>query len=378
MRHRATPAMLCLSIVLSAVAFANAAETPASAPAAKVPAATTQAALQAVEQWISHLGDEKFNVRTDSQQAIVALHRAYVEALTAAAESADPAAVKAIGATLEKMELRLGAEALVAETYGPRQQQLLQLLKLQPQWLEQVARRDSAATVAVLTEVGKLKDPNHPAAGLVALCLDDPRPEIIHQALLAIAAVPFGSESIVDALTDLIGRAPAKIWDDTRPWHTTPAWDAVKALAKIGSPRPAPRLLALYTQVTRYSSHKALGDAMIATGELRLLPTLMDLIEGTGGKATYQGGGKQIEATNGDTAIFVILGLTGQKVEDYGMIVSEVGGNGTAGFAKDEARQAAIGKLKEWWEKNKAEGKYKDLKPLDLPPPVSPPAEGEK
>ncbi len=370
MTYRATPLLLCLGLSL-AVSPARAADSPTTTPAANAPAAA-QDALRAVEQWVSQLGSEKLNVRNDSQQAIVALHRAYVEAMAEAAESADPATRKAIDAALEKMELRLGAAALVAQSFGPRQQQLAQLFKLQPQWLEKVARRDTAGTVEVLREIGKLKDPNHPAAALVALCLDDVRPEVVQPALLAIAAVPFGSDTIVDALTDLIARVPAKTWDQARPWHQSPAWAAVRALAQSRSPRPAARLLAIYTQATTYVAHKHLGDTMIATGELRLVPFLMDLIEGTGGKTMFQGAGKKIEATNGDAAIFIILGLTAQKLEDYGMIVSEVGGSGTAGFEKDETRQQAITRLKDWWEKSKATDKYKDLKPLDLPPMVAP------
>jgi hypothetical protein len=233
--------------------------------------------------------------------------------------------------------------------------------------VEKVASRDEAATAEVLAAIGKLRDPNHPAQALAAWCMEDPRPGIVRLALETIGKVPFDSEVIVQSLADLVARTPAELWDQNRPWQATPQWEAVKALARIGKPQGAPALLATYLRIKGHASKAALADALLAAGEIRVLPTMVEMIESRAASTKVMGGGKNLECTDGDAALQLVVRLTGQKPEDYGIGVFQMGVRPFFGFEKDEQRQEAIVKFQAWWEKNKAKAPYKDLQPLELP-----------
>ena len=346
---------------------------PASRPAAgvqaQVPANPALAELQRrIEEQARLLGAARVEDRQAAQQAIVRLHQEYLDAALAAGEAADDKTRQALERTLGQMERRLAADAAIAAGPRGRQMQLLLLLRKQePQWVEKVASGDEAATAEVLMAIGKLKDPNHPAQALAAWCLEDPRPGVVRLALETIGKVPFDSEVIVRSLADLVARTPADLWDQNRPWHATPHWEAVKALARIGKPQAAPALLATYCRVKGHDSRAALAEALLAVGEIRLLPTMVEMIESRAATTNAAGAGKKLECTDGDIALRLVVCLTGQKPEDYGIGSIQMGVRQVVGFEKDEQRQEAILKFQAWWEKNKSKAPYKDLQPLELP-----------
>ena len=85
-------------------------------------------------------------------------------------------------------------------------------------------------------------------------------------------------------------------------------------------------------------------------------------------------GEKEWTFARSDAALVALLGITGLRCEDYGL-VSTAGAVGEFpralryGFPSEEARSAGIKKFKEWWGRNKEKPKYRNLKPLDIGQP---------
>ena len=149
----------------------------------------------------------------------------------------------------------------------------------------------------------------------------------------------------------------------------SPPKTALEALAAIRSPHAAPTLLAVMQREYFFMADTDLPvpDVLAATGELRAIPTLLKRLDA--GKALYSERGGKGSLAPCDIALWVLVKLTGGDVGQYGFI--ELPGYKdqlpAMAFADDDARKAALAKFRAWWEANKGQAPYKDLKPLAIP-----------
>jgi hypothetical protein len=109
-----------------------------------------------------------------------------------------------------------------------------------------------------------------------------------------------------------------------------------------------------------------MGDALAATGEIGIIPHLLDKLSDTNIFWNTSWNGKQITSAQCDVPLMVLLKLTGQAPADYQVTITS-GSPRMVGFKDDKARQAAIKKFNEWWAQAKLLPRYKDITPIDLP-----------
>jgi len=193
----------------------------------------------------------------------------------------------------------------------------------------------------------------------------------VREAACALAATGrYHGERVIDLLCERVAGT-----------DTSVELGAVKALAKIASPRTSPLLLGRAT-AKDLSPHDsrfiAYLDALIATGDLRLVPALLERlnVDGDHRRISWNVSGREISTYVSDGYLYVLLQLTGQQVKDYDLRpYSNSSSRGTPippGFYSDKARTAAYAKARKWWEDNKDKPPYKDLDPLPISPSTAP------
>jgi hypothetical protein len=238
------------------------------------------------------------------------------------------------------------------------------------------ARVEAANALASRGDPGALAEP------IVLLYLKDPTPQIAEAGLKLAATGRYRGDRLVDALDDMLTQATSNEWFQASyagANQENPLVTILGALTRIHSPRAAPVLLELVIQrsASGQSCPPALSDALIATGELGVIPHFLEALQDTriiGNRS--DGKGKVITSAPSDVPLLLLLKITGQDPGAYQLIVTAEGGEHFVGFRDDKARSAGIRKFREWWDKAKDAPPYKGLKPLSRPG-AAPPGSGE-
>ena len=147
-------------------------------------------------------------------------------------------------------------------------------------------------------------------------------------------------------------------------------------------PRILPALLSSLTglaQDSSYSQNTAVAYQASGYDDRRIVPTLMSVLLAGQVKDNWSGTSSfnevRITRKQIDGVIYVVLRLTRQGPADYGFIShARQPGEEQPEFGfpddKDQTRQAALEKLKAWWNDHKIDFEGVDTIPLIPPPPA--------
>lgn len=221
---------------------------------------------------------------------------------------------------------------------------------------------DDDRGLALPLVIAALRDPNADmqAAGMEAvLCYDidpiRPRRQYI-------------CEGTLDLMTDIVLRPIAymPMGENYAEYETRARAGAV--LRRYATPYHLARLMSAYMQDKGRTLDRDTIIMRIFTGsdEPRLIPTLVAMLDRT--KVYWKGQSVNlsdpITAAPADTALFALIELTGEKLDDYDFYVGEMNAEPvTMPVFKDDAdRRRSITKFRKWWEEHKA--RYKELTPL--------------
>lgn len=287
-----------------------------------------------------------------------------------------------LGEALAESSLHAAGFPLEGEARG----KFLAFAALEPNVARDAFSLSWPARVEALSRIASMEDPNALAEPLVAISLRDLTPQTILAAVRVAATGRYRSDAVVDALTELLAKSqPGDRYQSYRSGGDTENAPeaALAALTKIRSPRAAPALLAIILQgaSTGQEASASLFDALAATGEMRVIPHLLESLKNTSVFSTHTfGNNRTVTRAPCDIPLLVLVKLTGQDPKAYA-IETPTDYRYLVGFKNDKARQAALKKWNEWWDKNKGAPPYKDLQPLSLPtltPPEDPSDPGRR
>jgi hypothetical protein len=120
----------------------------------------------------------------------------------------------------------------------------------------------------------------------------------------------------------------------------------------------------------RYQLARSLkfAEALGATGETRLIPTLLEQLDQRQQILGGSFGDIEYNTAMCDGALLALIHLTGQSAKTYNMLATyDPEYDDTAmGFVKDADRVKAIKSFRAWFAKQQAQGRYKDIKPFPV------------
>lgn len=307
-----------------------------------------------------------------ARTALLGLERAYVGALLARADDPDVEVRLRVREALRRAGTETRIARAVANLAGDQREKLRRFRLAQPELFAKLFSDDWPARVQAIWRIASLEDRDALAEPLVVMCVRHPAVEFRLAAARAAASGRYSSAAMVDALTALVMRE-----EESHSWfladeESRDPWSyAIEALRKLHSKRAAPGLFVALTRMGVYDARRqaALAQTLAATGELRLVPLLMERLArtSTSYQHTVPGVGKVTVAAS-DPALLALSKLTDQSPGSYGLIFREDDrGMLALGFPDSRTRKAAVEKFRAWWAANKASPRYKGLTPLELP-----------
>jgi hypothetical protein len=350
----------------------------ASAPNALGPSLLAEDDLGAEASAVARRLAEAFRspslpVRDAARRALLDLHAAPLRALAEANGSAASIPDARIMDTLMEAATEAGIQAARFPLPADLRKKLSALLAAQPKHARAAFSLNWSDRVEALNAISAQGDPQALAEPLLLMYLRDSTPQVRDSALKIAAAGNYRGDMVVDALLDALARASDSDWQQLayagpKPEGTL-AW-TLTALEKIKSPRAAPLLVACLVgrnDYHRLTLPRLLPDAIIATGEIRVIPALMDELKDEHMSTTMNIGRKQVHIAACDMPLYIMLKLASQEPAEYQMIVAAESGRTYIGFKDEKARKAGVQKWTEWWNKAKEQPPYKDLQPLGIP-----------
>ena len=228
--------------------------------------------------------------------------------------------------------------------------------------------------VRAMKEVQTMADPNALAEPLVVMALRGSPERLVIAAAKAVESGKYHSDRIVEALADILAKTSQNAWRSTRYSSAQPNVDqhmphiaAMKAIGRVKNPNAAPFLLALMSDGrTALDRNAMLAEALAATGDRRIIPTLLSRLSETRVWTTMSTGKSVVTVAPCDPALMALIKLTGQDPKDY-KLLKWPRRETFYGFRDRKQRAAAIKKFKDWWAENKTTPRYRDLKPITLP-----------
>ncbi|HUT56529.1 MAG TPA: hypothetical protein VNA25_01500 [Phycisphaerae bacterium] len=229
--------------------------------------------------------------------------------------------------------------------------------------------------LAAIQRIVGMPDPNGLAEPLIIAALQDIHPAVALPAAEALANGCYHSDELLNVIVEAFARLPSCHWH-YGTWEDPQMkllWAMRRGLAKARNPRALPVLLAILNQRHDRSVDPAERTAYVlaSTGEKRLIPSMIDMLEDTRIRL-WSGGDERFTIARSDIALMVMVNVSGQREADYGFVYDKFPSGPVFGFADAKARREAIAKFRQWWQTHKDTPEYRDLKPLPafaLPPP---------
>ena len=349
----------------------------ATRPAAQSQPADLEARLaRRIAGLVETFRSRRYKDREAARAALLALHRAYLDAMTRYADDDDPEVRARILDVLGEAIATARLERVLVKLPAPQRRKLLLLGKAHPQVVSDVFSLNWARRLEAVKKIQEMKDPAGLAEPLLILCVNHPWRVLAAAAVNAISEGNYRSDATVDALLKVLVRAPRNDW--SRGWYDTrnpaPHLAALAALRNIKSKRAAPTLLALMGSSPNFDVRRgtALAEVIGTTGEKRAIPVLLTQLKNTNVRSTWSFNNVKLTIAASDPALLALLALTGQSPASYAFLSHEQRFSSSQtqiiyGFADKKARDKAIGKFKDWWTKHKGRSPYKDLVPLAVP-----------
>lgn len=291
-----------------------------------------------------------------AKAVLLTLQQACLDTLTELSSDKDPEVRQAAMDLLDKYSLECRVARVMAMLETEQARKLRELRGKYPALVAQLLSDNMTARIAALKKLASMKDPSL-AEPLLTMCLWHSYRPLRTAAAEIIADKEYGSDEIVDALTDVVvegirhgfynGGANAKSAENF----------AMQALYRLHPRQAAGKIFAALHDYPYYLN-PARVDLLVQLDEKRLIPVLMTDIQSTRGANPAQSA----------WMLDALLRLTNQSPAEYGIrhdnlnpMLAEFGGYQVENWGK------ATSKLAEWWKKNKDTPLYRDLKPLPIP-----------
>ena len=389
MRPFLTCGLLAAVAAVSAAAETERTQPPAT-PAKEPPAYASprQARLASdVAEIVKRFRSRRYKDRQSAEAELLGLHRAYAETLTHFADDADPEVRVRIAEVLNRAIGISRFQHALARLRSADRKKMLRLKKSHPQIVDDILSPVWPRRIKAVGAIEKLDDPEALAEPLLVLCMDHPSKELAAAAIDAAIDNHYRSDAFVDALVATLIRTPQDDWRRSRyssgssTGGPLPHMAALSALKSIRPKRAAPALAAMMLDRTGGHNYRPshLADVLAATGEIRVIPRLIDGLKLTNVYSSWSfGNNKRITLAAADPALKALLLLTNQDATKYGLAhhphnhYSET----VYGFPDAKAREKGVTMFKDWWARNKDKPPYNDMTPLDLPDLTRPEADG--
>lgn len=319
--------------------------------------------------------------RAAARRQILALQKACLEALLARADDADPEVRARVRALLDLLVSDARVQRTLAILPPDQRRRLQRLREERPEIFEDMFSNDQARRVRAMDTIARMKDPDALAEPLLVMCLNHPSRRLVDAAARAAVTGRYRSDALVAALCRVLARTSEWDWrraggygyydpDGSEDATAQPHWTALEALMVIRSPHAAGPLLAILGQ-KNYDAYRniMIGEALIASGERRAIPTLLDMLDDRGMVSSWSNGDTSISLSRGDVALMILVRLTRQNPASYGFAYHTssrpYGGESSVyGFSKDTDRQTAVQKFRNWWNSHKDAPPYNEIQPL--------------
>lgn len=309
-----------------------------------------------VDQLAGLLASPDVTVRRDAQQQLASLH---VELIKAIAATLPDATCRSLAPRLHDIAHR---NLALWKMNRNDARQLLALKSRHPLLVTEGLSLDPARRVRGLNRIKTLAPESKAMATLLVVnSLGDGDDLALKQAgLVAIDHEP--SDVLTDALLDAIARLTHRQWRDACSDDESTGAILARALARHATPESAGRILAMIRQ-NGASPFRGplLAPALVASGQKRLIPTLIDQPGRVVVFFTTEAG---TTLAHCDYAIFTIARLAGLDEQRMGMRFMSPLMSG--GFDTPRQRESALQSLRTWWNDNRSRQPYTNLEPLDV------------
>ena len=332
----------------------------------------TEMALQ-VQRLVEMFRSQRYQDRQDAQASLAEINKAYLDALLSHADDKDPEVRSRVLDMLADAIAESRIKRVLAKLSPAQREKLLAFRQAHSQIFKDMFSLNWSIRLRAVKQIAQLPDPNAQAEPLLLLALEHPSRELVVAAAEAAAKGQYRSDEMVDALLDVLGQTPQNDWDQGYydEEQMTPHIAVLQALQAIRSPRAAAPLLALLLRGEGYNLQRegSLAEALAATGEKRLIPSLLEELKHSQAVSSWSGGGRTITFAQSDMALLAMVRLTKQDPANYKFVFPALDEHmgSIFGFKDIKDRAEAIKQFKQWWEKNKDTEPYKGLKPLPLP-----------
>lgn len=325
-----------------------------------------------VDELVGRLGARRLRERERAHSKLLGMYRAFLECLVAHADRASSAVREQLFDILTDAVAASRLRKAQATLPSPVWKRLADLQRQSPLILRDAFSLSWQRRVRAMDAARQLADPQGLAEPLVLQGLRDPMPQVVVAAAKAAQNGRFGSDELVEALTDILIRMPRDAWYSDWPGfgrtadQTRPHVAAVAALGKVKNPRSAEVLLSLLADGRSTNPYRdaMLAEALGLTGDRRAIPALLSRLGQTGIIRSWDGRTAGSLATS-DIALLALVRLTGQDPKKYKFHKSPHG-EPLHGFRGAEERKAAIGQFKAWWRQNESSPRYRNIKPIQI------------
>jgi len=363
--------MKTLALIIFACALLLAGPVWADPPATS---STPELVRQRMEKLSVDLSSADAGVRSAAIKTLDVLQRTMIESLTSHMNDRDPEVRARVAALLAEFQRQIRTTRAMACLSDTQRQRLASLQESHQEYCQAMFGTGKQLKLSVLKDISRKVDRQKIYEPLVILGLYSQFEDVQLAAIDAVVQSGYDNPQLAARLVEL-SYSPGNVqnygYNPYNPYGVNNLQaQALAALQKIRSLDTAAPLTAIaFSLMNDYSGRQAqLADTAAQTGNLRLLPTLLPKLAETAITRSMSNGVSRISYTNADLALYIMVTVTGQSVEDYNICSTPINsGYNSMGFDSNEKRMDAIKRFREWWDKNKDLPKYKDLKPLVLP-----------
>lgn len=339
------------------------------------PAASASDLLQQrLEKLSADLSSSDAGVRAAAAKTLGLLQRSMIESLTSYTNDPDPEVRARVADLLVAMQSQVRRIKALAHFSDAQRKQLAALEVSHPEFCKAMLGAAKGPKLSTLKEITRKVDRQKLFEPLIILGLFSQYEDVKLAAIDAVTQSGYDSPQAAQRLVELCcpDANPAVNMYNPFGYGSSNAvqGQALAALQKIQSTDSAVALVAIALSLKNDYTGRAiqLGDTAAQSQNLRLIPTLLPTLDDVTIIHNTNGGTGDISYTNADLALYILVKLVGQDVSDYNIYNQQANPSYCLfGFQGNEKRTAAIKRFRDWWEKNKSQPKYKDLKPIAIP-----------
>lgn len=335
-----------------------------------------------VRQLMAGFGGSNSRLRGQAERSLLEVHQAYLDAMIQLPQGSDGnlprRAIDALGDAVAEAGVAAAFCKLSADEQGR-----LEVLEAQhPRMVTDLFSLSWQKRVSAVGAIGSLDDPNALAEPLLVLALRDSLPQITVAAAAVAARGKYRSPAVTDAMMQILLNTSLQEWnyvdfnnmgDGNITDSMSPHLAVLTAMRKMASPQVAPVLLALEQRGMSMNVQRdaAFARVLIATGEKRMIPLLLERLDNVQVQGTWSTGKTIVTVAPSDVPLMILVCLTGQDPAAYAFTYWPSGpgrsSNAMFGFKDDKDRKDAIAKFRDWWAQNRDSAEYRALEPLIIP-----------